>query len=74
MDDYFHLNLRKFSPEAASIDQKGAPPVSMPAEPREDKKSRGPQGTLGSDFPRGIETSTDPYNCIGRLSVKASGG
>lgn len=67
MDDYFHLNLKKFAVDTAVADKAehtGRPPAKSP-KPREDATEKTP--ALSLEDPVVVEDNSDPYNSTGRL-------
>ncbi len=68
MDDYFHLNLKKFVAESS---KDGKPvPESMPSGDAQDKVPTKEVQELALDEPVVIEDNSDPYNSTGRFNIK----
>ena len=70
MDDYFHLNLKKFAgdEEVAEKAEKTRRPAAPPSKPRADATERLP--TLSLEDPVVVKDNSDPYNSTGRLNNK----
>lgn len=75
MDEYFHLNLRKFSPETALLQgdkppPPTKPPPSMPSGTDDDKDAEASESDLELEVPLKKEDNSDPYNKTGRFNIK----
>lgn len=70
MDDYFHLNLKKFEgdTEVADKAEKTKRPAVKTPEPHPDATEKLP--TLSLEDPVVKEDNSDPYNSTGRLNNK----
>lgn len=74
MDDYFHLNLKKFNPDAEAPSAPESPESpessSMRPEPGENKKTPDARpADLELAEPVVVEDTSDPYNSTGRFNV-----
>ena len=74
MDDYLHLNLKKFSGEKEAAEKAESPerPATASSEPRADATEKLP--TLSLEDPIAVEDNSDPYNSSGKLNNKVWDG
>ncbi len=71
MEDYFHLNLKKFAAQAGRKQRdSGIETTSMPRPAAEDKAPGGAVRELALSEPVAVDDNSDPYNSTGRFNLK----